>query len=79
MEEGKICEHFEFVITKLQKLHKGVMWKLFNGRSFLEKTEPLTVASKRFLLRVLTTVSLVSSILKLGTKTVFLILRIALE
>jgi hypothetical protein len=46
VEEGKICEHFEFVTTKLQKLHKGVMWNMFIGRSFLEKSEPLAVAKE---------------------------------
>ena len=37
-EEKKICEHFDFVMTKLQKLHKSVIWNMFIGRSFLEKS-----------------------------------------
>jgi len=41
VEEKKIQEHFDFVITKLQKLHKSVMWNMFIGRSFLEKAEPV--------------------------------------
>jgi len=40
VEEKKIQEHFDFVTTKLQKLHKSVMWNMFIGRSFLEKIEP---------------------------------------
>ena len=39
VEEKKIQEHFDFVTTKLQKLHKSVMWNMFIGRSFLEKIE----------------------------------------
>ena len=46
VEEKKICEHFDFVMTKLQKLHKSVIWNLFIGRSFLEKTEPATAAKE---------------------------------
>ena len=38
-EEKKIHEHFEFVIKKLQKMHKSVMWNMYIGRSFLKKNE----------------------------------------
>ena len=44
VEEKKIHEHYEFVITKLQKLHKSIMWNMFVGRSFLEKNEPTNKA-----------------------------------
>ena len=46
VEEKKIQEHFDFVTTKLQKLHKSVMWNMFIGRSFLEKTEPVNRAQE---------------------------------
>ena len=39
IEEKKICEHVDFVMTKLQKLHKSVMWNMFIGRSFLDSME----------------------------------------
>jgi len=41
VEEKKIKEHFDYVTTKLQKLHKSIMWNMFIGRSFLEKIEPV--------------------------------------
>ena len=42
VEEKKIKEHFDYVTTKLQKLHKSIMWNMFIGRSFLEKVKPVT-------------------------------------
>ena len=44
VEEKKIHEHYEFVTTKLQKLHKSVMWNMYIGRSFLKENEPNTRA-----------------------------------
>ena len=40
VEEQKIQEHFEFVIRKLQKIHKTIMWNMYIGRSFLDDIEP---------------------------------------
>ena len=37
IEEKKIQEHFNFVTTKLEKLHKNLMWNMFIGRSYLDK------------------------------------------
>ena len=37
VEEKKIHEHFDFVTTKLEKLHKNLMWNMFVGRSYLDK------------------------------------------
>ena len=37
VEERKIHDHFNFVTTKLEKLHKNLMWNMFIGRSYLDK------------------------------------------
>jgi len=42
VEEKKIHEHFDFVTTKLEKLHKNLMWNMFVGRSYLDKIESTT-------------------------------------
>ena len=39
VEEKKISEHVEFVMTKLQKIHRSVMCNMFIGRSFLDNME----------------------------------------
>ena len=36
VEEKKIHEHFDFVTTKLEKLHKNLKWNMFVGRSYLD-------------------------------------------
>jgi len=41
-EEKKIQEHFDFVASRLQKLHKSVMWNMYVGRSFLERIDPVS-------------------------------------
>ena len=42
MEERKIQDHFNFVIAKLEKLHKNLMWNMFIGRSYLDKNEKVS-------------------------------------
>ena len=44
VEEKKIHEHFDFVATKLQKLHKSVMWNMFIGCSAVEKRKTVNKA-----------------------------------
>jgi hypothetical protein len=39
--KGKICEHFDFVTTKLHKLLKSVMWNMFIGCSAVEKKKTI--------------------------------------
>ena len=48
MEEKKIQEHFDFVASRLQKLHKNVMWNMYVGRSFLDNIELVTRAQNEF-------------------------------
>ena len=79
VEEKKIQEHFDFVASRLQKLHKNVMWNMYVGRSFLEKIEPVTRVQMRLILLLLIIVSFVSTKLLLGAKTVLTILRICSE
>ena len=40
MEERKVHDHFNLVTSKLEKLHKSLMWNMFIGRSFLDKVRP---------------------------------------
>ena len=42
VEKKKIQEHLDFVASRLQKLHKNMMWNMYVGRSFLENIEPVT-------------------------------------
>ena len=44
VEEKKIHKHFDFVTTKLQKLHKSVMWNMFIGYSALGKRKTINKA-----------------------------------
>ena len=76
VEEKKVQEHFDFVASRLQKLHKNVMWNMYVGRSFLEKIEPVTRVQMRLILLLLIIVSFVSTKLLLGAKTLLTILRI---
>ena len=48
VEEKKVQEHFDFVASRLQKLHKNVMWSMYVGRSFLDNIELVTRAQNEF-------------------------------
>lgn len=37
VEERKVHDHFNSVTSRLEKLHKSLMWNMFIGRSFLDK------------------------------------------
>ena len=52
--------------SRLQRLHKNVMWSMYVGRSFLDNIELVTKAQDEF----------VSTKLLLGAKTLLTILRI---
>ena len=44
VREKKFQEHFNFVASRLQKLHKNMMWSMYVGRSFLDNIELVTRA-----------------------------------
>ena len=48
VREKKFQEHFNFVASRLQKLHKNVMWSMYVGRSFLDNIELVTRAQNEF-------------------------------
>ena len=48
MREKKFQEHFNFVASRLQKLHKNMMWSMYVGRSFLDNIELVTRAQNEF-------------------------------
>ena len=66
VREKKFQEHFNFMASRLQKLHKNMMWSMYVGRSFLDNIELVTKAQDEF----------VSTKLLLGAKTLLTILRI---
>ena len=48
VREKKFQEHFNFVASRLQKLHKNMMWSMYVGRSFLDNIELVTRAQNEF-------------------------------
>ena len=43
VEERKVHDHFNSVTSRLEKLHKSLMWNMFIGRSFLDKVQLVTI------------------------------------